>query len=113
ASKPFGVVEAVKTVSDLYSPISGEVVAGKDELAANPALVNQEPYGEGWVIRLQPRDAGGVRKLLSKPDHEKRPEEHHPRASSVSRPTKSDACCTRSASAASKTCWPPCRSRRG
>ena len=45
ASKAFGVVEAVKTVSDLYAPVAGEVVAVNDELAANPALVNQEPYG--------------------------------------------------------------------
>ena len=77
ASKPFGVVEAVKTVSDLYSPISGEVVAVNDELAANPALVNQEPYGEGWMIRLKPRDAGEFSKLLSNQDYEKLLEEQH------------------------------------
>ena len=77
ASKPFGVVEAVKTVSDLYSPVSGEVVAVNDELAGNPALVNQEPYGEGWMIRLKPRDAAEFNTLLSSQDYEKLLEEQH------------------------------------
>ena len=77
ASKPFGVVEAVKTVSDLYSPISGEVVEVNGELAANPALVNQAPYGEGWMIKLKPRDAGEYGKLLSNQDYEKLLEEQH------------------------------------
>ena len=77
ASKPFGVVEAVKTVSDLYSPISGEVVEVNGELAANPALVNQQPYGEGWMIKLKPRDAAEYGKLLSNQDYEKLLEEQH------------------------------------
>ena len=75
ASKAFGVVEAVKTVSDLYAPVSGEVVAVNDELAGNPALVNQQPYGEGWMIRLKPRDASEYGKLLSSQDYEKLLEE--------------------------------------
>ena len=53
-SKPFGVVEAVKTVSDLYAPIAGEVVEVNAALTDNPALVNQEPFGEGWMIRIKP-----------------------------------------------------------
>jgi glycine cleavage system H protein len=77
AAKPFGVVEAVKTVSDLYSPISGEVVAVNEELAGNPALVNQEPFGQGWMIKLKPRDPGEVGKLLSNQDYEKLVEEQH------------------------------------
>ena len=77
AAKPFGVVEAVKTVSDLYAPISGEVTAVNGELAANPALVNQQPYGEGWMIRLKPRDAGDFGRLLSSQDYEKLLEEQH------------------------------------
>ena len=77
ASKPFGVVEAVKTVSDLYSPISGEVMAVNGELAANPALVNQQPYGDGWMIRLKPRDPGDFGRLLSSQDYEKLLEEQH------------------------------------
>ena len=77
AGKPFGVVEAVKTVSDLYAPVSGEVVEVNDTLAANPALVNQQPYGDGWMIRLKPRDPAEMSRLLSNQDYEKLIEEHH------------------------------------
>jgi glycine cleavage system H protein len=77
ASKPFGVVEAVKTVSDLYSPISGEVVEVNEALGGNPALVNQQPYGEGWMIKLKPRDPGEINQLLSNQDYEKMVEEQH------------------------------------
>jgi glycine cleavage system H protein len=67
ALKPFGVVEAVKTVSDLYAPVGGEVVAINDALVENPALVNQAPYGDGWMIRIKPDNAEDVKKLM---DHE-------------------------------------------
>jgi glycine cleavage system H protein len=77
AGKPFGVVEAVKTVSDLYAPISGEVAEVNEALSGNPALVNQEPYGEGWMIRLKPRDPGEFAKLLSNQDYGKLIEEQH------------------------------------
>jgi glycine cleavage system H protein len=49
----FGTVEAVKAVSDLYCPVSGEIVESNDALDANPALVNSDPYGEGWMIKLR------------------------------------------------------------
>ena len=52
-SEAFGVIESVKTASDLYSPIAGEVVAINDALAGAPELVNDDPYGEGWMIRLK------------------------------------------------------------
>ena len=52
--KPFGVVEAVKTVSDLYAPISGEVVEVNAALADNPGMVSEEPFGDGWMIRIKP-----------------------------------------------------------
>ncbi len=77
AGKPFGVVEAVKTVSDLYAPVSGQVVEVNGALAKNPALVNQEPYGEGWMIRLKPRDPAEISRLLSNADYEKMLEEQH------------------------------------
>ena len=77
ASKPFGVVEAVKTVSDLYAPVSGEVIEVNDALAANPALVNQQPYADGWMIRVKPRDPAEVNRLLSSQDYEKLVEEQH------------------------------------
>jgi glycine cleavage system H protein len=52
----FGTIEAVKAVSDLYSPISGEVVAVNETLDEDPALVNSDPYGEGWMIRIRISD---------------------------------------------------------
>ncbi len=75
--KPFGVVEAVKTVSDLYAPVAGQVVEVNGAIAANPALVNQAPYGEGWMIRIRPRDPAEVSRLLSSADYEKLVEEQH------------------------------------
>ena len=52
----FGVVESVKTVSDLYSPVTGEITAVNDEVASSPELVNQDPYGEGWIIKVHISD---------------------------------------------------------
>lgn len=75
AGKPFGVVEAVKTVSDLFAPVSGEVVEVNVELADHPALVNQDPYGEGWMIRIRAADAGAMNALLTAADYEKLVEE--------------------------------------
>ena len=60
----FAVVESVKAASDVYSPIGGEVLAGNDALAAQPELVNQEPYGQGWIARLRPASAADVEALL-------------------------------------------------
>jgi glycine cleavage system H protein len=77
AKKPFGVVEAVKTVSDLYAPVSGEVIEVNGTLADNPALVNQEPYGDGWMIRIRPNNPAEIEKLLNHVDYEKLIEEQH------------------------------------
>jgi len=60
----FGTVEAVKAVSDLYAPISGEVVAVNEALEADPSLVNRDPYGEGWMIRLRAEDESELDQLL-------------------------------------------------
>lgn len=54
----FGTVEAVKAVSELYSPVSGEVVEVNDRLDKEPALVNSAPYGDGWMVKLRLRDSG-------------------------------------------------------
>jgi len=75
--KAFGVVEAVKTVSDLYAPIAGEVVEVNTALADNPALVNQSPYGEGWMIRIKPSAAEPLKALMSSDEYEKHLEEQH------------------------------------
>jgi len=53
AGESFGVVESVKAASDLYSPVSGRVTAVNDKLASKPELINSEPYGEGWILKLE------------------------------------------------------------
>ncbi len=60
AGQPFGVVESVKAASDLYAPVSGTVVAVNAKLEDRPELVNEEPYGDGWMIRLEPVSAEQV-----------------------------------------------------
>jgi glycine cleavage system H protein len=61
----FGTVEAVKTVSDLFMPISGEVIEFNDELESNPEAVNNDPYGAGWMIKINISDAAELDELLS------------------------------------------------
>ena len=61
----FGTVEAVKAVSELYSPISGEVVAVNDRLDKEPALVNSSPYGDGWMIKLKVTDESERKALMN------------------------------------------------
>ena len=63
-AKPFGVVESVKAVSDLFAPVSGEVVATNDALAGGPELVNSDPYGGGWMVRLRVADPTELDDLL-------------------------------------------------
>ena len=61
----FGSVEAVKTVSDLFMPVSGEVLEINPKLDGNPELVNKDPYGEGWMVKIRPSDVASVGGLLS------------------------------------------------
>jgi glycine cleavage system H protein len=61
----FGTVEAVKAVSELFSPIAGEVVAINERLDKEPALVNTDPYGDGWMLRLRPANPAARDGLLS------------------------------------------------
>ena len=70
AENTFGVVESVKTVSDLYAPVACKVVAVNKELEANPELVNQDPYGKGWMIEVELSDAAQADSLLSAADYE-------------------------------------------
>ena len=63
-AKAFGVVESVKAVSDLFAPVAGEVVATNDALAGGPELVNSDPYGDGWMIRIRVADAAELDDLL-------------------------------------------------
>jgi len=60
----FGTIEAVKTVSDLFMPVAGEVLGFNEALNANPELVNKDPYGEGWIIRVKMTDASQMDLLL-------------------------------------------------
>lgn len=53
------VVESVKAASDVYSPLGGEVLAGNESLATQPELINQDPYGQGWILRLKPTGGAG------------------------------------------------------
>ena len=63
----FGTVEAVKTVSDLFMPVSGEVIEVNTGLEANPEVVNSDPYGEGWMIKIKISDSGDA--LISADDY--------------------------------------------
>ena len=60
----FGTVEVVKTVSDLFLPIGGEVMEVNPQLEEHPELVNQDPYGEGWIIKLKPTNTDEMNELL-------------------------------------------------
>lgn len=66
----FGTVEAVKTVSDLYAPIDGEVIELNEALEDNPELVNDDPYGEGWMIKMKVADPDQLEGLLSAEDYQ-------------------------------------------
>src|SRR5690349_9937849 len=67
----FGVVESVKAVSDLFAPIAGEVVAVNPALADQPELVNSDPFGQGWMIKLKVADASQVAGLLDAAAYER------------------------------------------
>ena len=64
AEEACAVVESVKAASDVYSPVAGEIIAVNEKLVESPETVNQDPYGEGWIFRLKPADAGSVNALL-------------------------------------------------
>ena len=66
----FGTIEAVKTVSDLYSPVSGEVLEFNEELEDAPELVNKDPYGKGWIIKISISDASELDGLLTAAEYE-------------------------------------------
>lgn len=67
----FGTVEAVKTVSDLFMPVGGEIVEVNPALADEPELVNKDPYNAGWMIKIKLADAAEVAELLSAADYQK------------------------------------------
>jgi glycine cleavage system H protein len=68
--EPFGSVESVKSTSELFAPFTGRIAAVNDELEDNPGLVNDAPYGEGWMIRIQLSDPSEAEELLGASDYE-------------------------------------------
>ncbi|MBR5454514.1 MAG: glycine cleavage system protein GcvH [Rikenellaceae bacterium] len=71
AGDVFGSIEAVKTVSDAFTPVSGKVIEMNDALDGDPALVNKDAYGEGWMIKIEMSNPAELDALLSAEDYEK------------------------------------------
>ena len=71
AGDSFGEIESVKAVSDLYCPVTGEIIAINEELDENPGLVNEDPYGRGWMVRVRPDDLEEYDSLLKAEDYQK------------------------------------------
>lgn len=69
AGEAFGVVESVKAASDIYSPVSGVVLAVNPALTATPELLNRTPYEDGWIMQLKPSDSGQLDALLTAADY--------------------------------------------
>lgn len=69
AEEVFGIVEAVKTVSDLFLPVAGEIVAFNESLEDEPEKVNTDPYGDGWMIKVKVSDVSSLDSLLSADDY--------------------------------------------
>ncbi len=64
-SKPFGTIEAVKAISDLFSPLTGEVTEVNGDLESDSSIINSDPYGEGWIIKIRYSDSEELKGLLS------------------------------------------------
>ncbi len=67
----FGTIEAVKTVSDAFLPVGGEVIEFNEALDGDPSLVNKDPYGEGWIVKVKMSDASDLEQLLSAEEYAK------------------------------------------
>lgn len=76
--EPFGVIESVKAVSDLYAPVTGEVVEANADLANHPEHVNEDCYGDGWMICIRSTDAAEIEGLLSPADYRRHVEDRTP-----------------------------------
>ena len=69
--KQFGVIEAVKAVSDMFSPLSGEVIEVNQRLESEAGIINKDPYGEGWIIKIKMSDTKELDNLISAEDYKK------------------------------------------
>ena len=72
AGKAFGVIESVKAASDLYAPVSGQVTAINESLSIDPALVNKDAFGAGWMIKIKPSNPGDLGNLLDAAAYQKK-----------------------------------------
>jgi glycine cleavage system H protein len=66
----FGVVESVKAVSDVYAPVSGKVLEVNDDLPENPEMLNEDPYGDGWMIKIEMNDPDELQDLMNATEYE-------------------------------------------
>ncbi|MBI2962923.1 MAG: glycine cleavage system protein GcvH [Deltaproteobacteria bacterium] len=73
--EPFGVVESVKAASDVYAPVSGEVTEANDDLVSTPELINDDPYGDAWLIRVEMSDQSELEHLMSAQEYKEYVEE--------------------------------------
>ncbi|WP_321439039.1 glycine cleavage system protein GcvH [uncultured Bacteroides sp.] len=71
AGEVFGTIEVVKTISDLFLPVSGEIIEINASLEDNPEQVNSDPYGEGWIVKVKPSDLSELDTLLDAPAYRK------------------------------------------
>ena len=71
AMQPFGTIEAVKAVSELFAPVGGEIIEVNGMLEDDPMTVNRDPYGDGWMVKIEVADAGELDRLLSADDYSK------------------------------------------
>ncbi|MBM3130080.1 MAG: glycine cleavage system protein GcvH [Chloroflexi bacterium] len=74
AGKGFGVIESVKAASDIFAPVSGQVVALNEDLGSDPALINKDPYGAGWVIKVRPSNPAEFTNLIDAATYEQKVE---------------------------------------
>jgi len=71
AKEPFGQIESVKSVNDLYAPVAGEIIARNDALEKDPTIVSGDPYGTGWMVKIKMTSKGDLDKLLTPDQYEK------------------------------------------
>ncbi|MBO8168408.1 MAG: glycine cleavage system protein GcvH [Thermoanaerobacteraceae bacterium] len=71
ANDSIGVIESVKAVSDVYTPVSGKVVAINEALLDSPELVNEDPYGDGWIVEMEMSDTGELDNLMTAEEYQK------------------------------------------
>jgi glycine cleavage system H protein len=72
AGESFGEIESVKATSELYSGVDGNIVAVNQDALANPAAINEDPFGKGWLIKVEPKDPSQLNKLMSAKDYDQK-----------------------------------------